>query len=225
MDYRNDFAATVSRLSAAERRIAELEAELAALRLDRTAELGEALPAQLVSGMNGDVRALRRRDGTLLWERSLGHGPIVVVHHVDAVYAGCGGHLYRLDPTSGEVVWRNPLRGLGYALPVLVVAALGFAPTDAIFAGLGGSIVALESAAGKLIWQRELPGTTLAAEVNFVLFGRRIYAVSGGATSCLDAGTGEIVWQNREAGAGMQVTCLASHDLGAFLQLSAQTRR
>jgi outer membrane protein assembly factor BamB len=39
---------------------------------------------------------------------------VAVLDHDGKVYAGCNGHLFCLDAESGEIVWHNPLSGIGH---------------------------------------------------------------------------------------------------------------
>lgn len=63
------------------------------------------------------VLALRVVDGQEIWRRPLATFRRAEVTGVtllgDRLYANCAGELYCLDPATGHVHWKNPLKGLG----------------------------------------------------------------------------------------------------------------
>ena len=41
------------------------------------------------------------------------------------LFAATGGHLYRLDPATGDILWENTLRGMGFGLLTIAQTADG----------------------------------------------------------------------------------------------------
>ncbi len=76
-------------------------------------------------GIKGTVVALDRRDGSEAW-RTLLRGSmarssafVCVFRDADVLFATCGGEVYCLDPLTGTLLWKNPLKGLGLGLTSL----------------------------------------------------------------------------------------------------------
>ncbi|HUS34139.1 MAG TPA: PQQ-binding-like beta-propeller repeat protein [Verrucomicrobiae bacterium] len=75
----------------------------------------------LYIGSNGHVAAINAQTGEELWRKKLKEGLFSATHYEDVsvivrdgiIYAGCSGHLFALSP-AGEVLWHNPLKGLGH---------------------------------------------------------------------------------------------------------------
>jgi outer membrane protein assembly factor BamB len=75
----------------------------------------------LYIGSNGYVAAINPHTGEELWRKKLKEGLFSATHYEDVsvivrdgiIYAGCSGHLFALSP-AGEVLWHNPLKGLGH---------------------------------------------------------------------------------------------------------------
>jgi outer membrane protein assembly factor BamB len=42
------------------------------------------------------------------------HKDVTVLDDEDHVFAGSSGHLYCLDAKTGEILWKNDLKGLGF---------------------------------------------------------------------------------------------------------------
>ena len=76
-----------------------------------------AASSLLYIGIKGCVIALDRSTGAEVWRTKL-TGPDFVNVAVDGtkIFAATHGEIFCLNSTSGEVVWRNPLKGLGYGL-------------------------------------------------------------------------------------------------------------
>ena len=93
-----------------------------------------AFPVYL--GTNGHVVALNALDGIELWRRKLpdvSSGVISILVIGDDLYAAAYGHAYCLNRHTGEIVWKNGLKGLGYH-PVTIAcegAASAFPPVAA----------------------------------------------------------------------------------------------
>lgn len=77
----------------------------------------------LFIGTNGRVSAIHPSTGSTLWSTRLdggsffsstGHQDVSVLVYQGTVYAGCSGHLFGLDASSGEILWHNDLKGQGH---------------------------------------------------------------------------------------------------------------
>ena len=65
-------------------------------------------------GIRSSVIALNERTGTEVWRAKLrGSDFVTVLWDGEALLAGNGGEVFRLDPQSGALLWHNPLKGLG----------------------------------------------------------------------------------------------------------------
>jgi outer membrane protein assembly factor BamB len=63
------------------------------------------------------VIAVDRNTGDTLWTSELKGGEFVDVMIIDGdLFAASKGRLYRLDPVTGDVLWRNDLPGLGWGI-------------------------------------------------------------------------------------------------------------
>lgn len=79
----------------------------------------------LVLGVKGSVVAFRRDTGEQLWSTHLKSGSFVtVVTDEKRVYAHTGGALFCLDLFTGDGLWNDPLKGLGYGLGSLAGAGI-----------------------------------------------------------------------------------------------------
>jgi len=84
----------------------------------------------LFIGCNGYVAAVNPYDGSEAWRTQLkpgvlsatSHGDVCILEHENRVYAGCGGHLFGLDAGSGQILWHNDLKGMGYNNVTLAMA-------------------------------------------------------------------------------------------------------
>ena len=77
----------------------------------------------LILGTNGNVAAIDTATGSELWRTSLKTGGLIsstnyedvsVLLKDGMVFAGCCGHLFCLDAATGNILWHNPLTGLGH---------------------------------------------------------------------------------------------------------------
>lgn len=84
----------------------------------------------LFIGCNGFVAAISPDDGREIWRTSLGRGflsttncqDVCVLEDGDRVLAGSHGYLYALDAETGEILWENELKGMGYNDVTLAMA-------------------------------------------------------------------------------------------------------
>jgi len=88
------------------------------------------------------VVALRPSDGAEIWRQRLKSASFVTVLAAGGtVFAGAGGELFCLEGSTGRIVWRNRLKGLGSGLvsfagasTVEVAAAMAAAQAAAVAA-------------------------------------------------------------------------------------------
>jgi outer membrane protein assembly factor BamB len=68
-------------------------------------------------GIKGTALALDRATGEEVWRTELkGSDFVNLVLDGGDLLASARGEIFCLDPTSGEIRWNNPLRGLGWGL-------------------------------------------------------------------------------------------------------------
>jgi outer membrane protein assembly factor BamB len=73
-------------------------------------------------GVKHQVLAFDRKSGAAVWATSLpakyksSGGFVHVVRDAAGLFATCAGELFALDPKSGELLWHEPLKGLGTGL-------------------------------------------------------------------------------------------------------------
>ncbi len=71
-------------------------------------------------GIKGSVLALNRVTGRQAWGTHLkGSDFVNVVLQDDVLLASCYGEVFCLDPLTGNVLWHNPLKGLGIGLATI----------------------------------------------------------------------------------------------------------
>ena len=68
----------------------------------------------LFVGIKNAVVALDRRDGSELWRAELpNHGFVTLLWDGEALLAASGGEVFRIDRTTGALMWHNKMKGLG----------------------------------------------------------------------------------------------------------------
>lgn len=77
----------------------------------------------LYVGCNGHVAGISVAEGTELWRTKLStdellastsYQDVCLLEHEGRIYAGSSGYLFCLDAASGQIFWRNDLKGLGH---------------------------------------------------------------------------------------------------------------
>jgi outer membrane protein assembly factor BamB len=71
---------------------------------------------------NGNVAAINKKDGTIIWEIKLKqHGLSSTTRSIgqitvdgNKIYIGCAGILVCLDTKDGSLIWKNELKGWGF---------------------------------------------------------------------------------------------------------------
>ncbi|MDR1281227.1 MAG: PQQ-like beta-propeller repeat protein [Opitutaceae bacterium] len=83
----------------------------------------------LVLGQGKYIVAFNRKNGVRLWQRKLAtfwqQGFINVVADSEQVYVQAQGELYCLSLFTGEVLWKDPLKGMGNGIGTLALAGEG----------------------------------------------------------------------------------------------------
>jgi outer membrane protein assembly factor BamB len=84
-------------------------------------EPGYSVLDLLYVGFNSRVVALDRDTGQIVWswKSPKGSGFVSVLLDGDRLIASAQGYMYCFDPLTGELLWSNPLKGLGIGVPSL----------------------------------------------------------------------------------------------------------
>jgi outer membrane protein assembly factor BamB len=90
-------------------------------------------PEQLILvGVRHSVSAVSRSNGSVLWTTKLPGGIggdfVTVACDGERIFAHSGGKLYRLDLSTGRILWTNELRGFGYGLASICVPGTSSSP-------------------------------------------------------------------------------------------------
>lgn len=165
--------------------------------LGQPAVVGDRLV--LVKGEKTIV-ALNTGSGDVLWEREVktfvremtmrGHSNLV--SHAGDLYVGLAdGHVYRLDPMSGQILWSKnltiPLRSFKD-----VDATVAIEGEDLYVGGYFGVFYKLNAKTGSIVWAAEIPTGNEA----LVLGDMVIVSDSDGRVHGLNKQTGSEVWFN-----------------------------
>jgi outer membrane protein assembly factor BamB len=100
-------------------------------------------------GIQHQVLAFDRKSGAAVWTTKLpakyksSGSFVLVVRDSAGLFATCAGELFALDPKSGELLWHEPLKGLGTGL-VTVATDLGGSTPVAV---MGESVARTQAAA------------------------------------------------------------------------------
>jgi outer membrane protein assembly factor BamB len=88
-------------------------------------EIANALLDLVFLGFNSRVVALERNTGRLVWDWKSPKGSskfVAVLLDGDRLIVSVSGYTYCLNPLSGQLVWSNPLSGMGLGIPCLASA-------------------------------------------------------------------------------------------------------
>jgi len=194
MAYRDDLEAAQQRTQAAEAEAERLRSALEAERKDRTVARTEVAADRIFVGVTGHVLALSRDGGAELWRTKLSSGyPALVVVEWPDVYAACHGELHRLAPGTGDIMWKNKMKGLGYQPMTIAPVPRGLSGGNRVYVGMSGVVLALDKNTGKEVWRTEI---ATGAFLNVVLLGEEVLVGGAKGLICLDARTGEERWRN-----------------------------
>ncbi len=99
-------------------------------------------------GVKGTVIALSRSNGSEVWRARLpGSDFVNLALEDDRVYATTRGQVYCLSATSGEILWNNPLKGMGLGLVTIAAAGQGTAAAEKMRRDQAAAAVAATTAA------------------------------------------------------------------------------
>ncbi len=74
-------------------------------------------------GIKGRIVCLERETGKRVWETKLKNGQITnIILDSGSVLAHVGGELFCVDADSGQIKWREGLKGMGYGLATFASA-------------------------------------------------------------------------------------------------------
>ena len=77
-------------------------------------------------GMAGNVVAIERKTGELLWQTELGgRGMVNLVWDDGLLMAHTKGELFCVAPDDGRIVWKNGLSGMGYGMGTFASPTVG----------------------------------------------------------------------------------------------------
>ncbi len=111
----------------------------------------------------------------------------------DILVAALDGIVVGVDRDSGAIVWRNDLRGAGYAEVALAIRS------GRVFLSAGGStLYCLDYAGGEMLWTAETSGSgraTILVDPPHVIVGK------GGRLDCFDD-DGNQLWSQALEGLG-----------------------
>ena len=89
-------------------------------------------------GIKAHVIAFHRKSGAEVWRTQLpakyktSASFVNVVRDADGLFATCGGEVFALDPKNGNVLWSDPLKGLGTGLITLATDLGGVSQTNVL---------------------------------------------------------------------------------------------
>jgi outer membrane protein assembly factor BamB len=155
----------------------------------------------------GTVHAIRRSNGTKVWETSPGGGPLglgegnfyssAAVEYGRVYIGSTNGDVYSFSSADGKLAWRHRTGGYVYASPA-VGEVRGGRPT--VYVGsYDGRFYALNARTGRPRWVRSLGrkfsgAATIVGDLVFVSdLGKR-------TTWALGARTGKTVWKTHRGG-------------------------
>jgi len=90
----------------------------------------------LFVGLNAGVVALDKRTGGEVWRTLLrtgmtsGHRFVTLLLEDGVLFAHTIGEAFALDASSGRILWKNELRGMGYGLAILAVEGMYASPVS-----------------------------------------------------------------------------------------------
>lgn len=78
-------------------------------------------------GFNSRVAALELATGQEVWRWKAGRGSgyVSLILEDQRLIAAVNGHIYCLDPRTGQELWHNPMTGFGYGVTSLATAQGG----------------------------------------------------------------------------------------------------
>ncbi len=150
-----------------------------------------------IASAEGEVAAINRRDGTLIWEVELDlmlSGGVGVYDNT-LMLGSRDGSVLQLDASTGAINWSTRLSGEVLAPPQAngkVVVAQSYE----------GRVQALNFDTGKKIWtfDSNVPVLTIRGTSTPIVSGNMVYAgFANGRVLALDANSGAVAWEVRVA--------------------------
>jgi outer membrane protein assembly factor BamB len=87
--------------------------------------------ATLFVGIKKSVVAIDEKTGAQMWRADLrGSDFVTILWDGEALFAANSGETWRLDPTTGAVLWHNELKGLGRGVVSLASTRRASDPAD-----------------------------------------------------------------------------------------------
>ena len=89
----------------------------------------------LYVGTHGHVTAIGKQRGRKVWSTSLpntGYDIVTLLVEDDAVYAISKGYLFAHDASTGHIMWKNDLKGLGHGYSTLATTRAATDPSTTI---------------------------------------------------------------------------------------------
>jgi len=117
----------------------------------------------IVPSKDRAVRGLDAADGRVVWELRTG-GPNaarpVFVGPEDVLVASMDGHVYRVNPRNGRVVWASAEPGTSVTSSPVVAGQVDEPDATVFVTSIDGRLVALDLATGKQRWEQSRPAET-----------------------------------------------------------------
>jgi len=132
------------------------------------------------------------------------------------MFAAADSSCVAIAVTTGEVIWSNPMKGMGAGICSLVIDDKG----STLFVGLQGRVMAVDANSGATHWKAGLSRTgydmvTLcyASKASLPGFSRDsiIYAASRGRIFAFDPANGNTIWSANIKPSTKCHVCLATH--------------
>src|SRR5262245_33666651 len=77
-------------------------------------------------GLNGYAVALHRDSGDIVWScNEMKSGYVTLLLDGDRLIVSTNGYIYCLDPSTGAVLWHNPMKGYGSGTPTSLISVRG----------------------------------------------------------------------------------------------------
>jgi outer membrane protein assembly factor BamB len=81
-------------------------------------------------GLNGYAVALDRETGSIVWSNNeLKSGMTTLLLDGDRLIVSTGGHIFCLDPLTGQQLWYQPMAGYGASTSAALLSVRGQIPT------------------------------------------------------------------------------------------------
>ena len=112
--------------------------------------------------------------------------------------------IYALDITSGEIVWKYPVKAS-------IKNSIAITGSNLFAQDVEGNLYAIDFNSGKLQWQKKLPINVIPGLIEGLAAADGVvYAGSGKGLGAYEAKTGRLIWQNNEWGQGEGTTSTLS---------------